>query len=146
MSETVLIVDDDDRAVLKFAEHVFRDKGCHVVTMNDPVAALEYLGREEVAVLVSDYNMPVMSGLELIEKANIVSPETVKIIMTAYGDLSVALCAINQCQVFKFVPKPWEPKEMLDTVKDALRRYRTLHRLSAARMRMCCIHSPRPSS
>ena len=125
MSEIVLIV-DDDKVILKFAEHVFKDKGCHVVTMNDPVAALEYLGREEVAVLVSDNNMPVMCGLELIEKANIVSSETVKIIMTAYGDLSVALCAINQCQVFKFVSKPWKPKEMLETVKGALHRYRTL--------------------
>lgn len=125
MLETVLFV-DDDRAILKYAENVFRDKGCKVVTMNDPVAALKYLEQEHVAVLVSDNNMPVMGGLELIEKANSVSPETVKIMMTAYSDLSVVLCAINQCQVFKFIPKPWEPKEMLDTVKDALRRYRTL--------------------
>lgn len=123
--ETVLIV-DDDRAVLEFTKHVLRDMGCNVVTINDPVAALEYLGREEVAVLVSDNHMPVLSGLELIEKANIISSETVKIIMTAYADLSVALCAINQCQVFKFIPKPWQPKVMHDTVKDALRRYRTL--------------------
>ncbi|MHB8056836.1 MAG: HD domain-containing phosphohydrolase [Desulfuromonadaceae bacterium] len=125
MLETVLIVDDAP-SVLEFAEQVFRDKGCHVVTMNDPLAALEFLGSEEVAVLVTDNNMPVMCGLELIEKANIVAPETVKIIMTAYADLTVALYAINQCQVFKFVPKPWEPEEMLGTVKDALRRYRTL--------------------
>ncbi len=125
MLETVLFV-DDDRAILEFAEEVFRDKGCNVVTMNDPVAALRYIGQEKVAVLVSDNNMPVMGGLELIEKANTVSPETVKIMMTAYADLSVTLCAINKCQVFKFIPKPWEPREMLNTVKDALRRYRTL--------------------
>jgi len=125
MLETVLFV-DDDRSVLEFAEHVFKDKGCNVITINDPVAALELIRHDEIAVLVSDNNMPVMCGLELIEKANTVSPETVKIIMTAYADLSVALCAINQCQVFKFVPKPWKPEEMLNTVKDALRRYRTM--------------------
>jgi putative two-component system response regulator len=125
MPDKILVVDDDD-AILEFAKHVLKDLDSQVVTINDPVVALEYLEREKVAVLVSDNNMPVMSGLELIEKANIVSSETVKIIMSAYADLSVALCAINQCQVFKFIPKPWEPKEMFDTVTDALRRYHTL--------------------
>jgi len=125
MLETVLIV-DDDKAILDYAEDIFKGKGCRVVTMENPVAALEYLKTEQVAVLLSDNHMPVMTGLELIEKANEVSSETVKIMMTAYADLSVALCAINQCQVFKFVRKPWKPKEIVDVVKDALRRYRTL--------------------
>jgi putative nucleotidyltransferase with HDIG domain len=125
MSEKILVVDDDD-SMLDFAQQVLRDIGCQVVIMNDPVAALEYLGREEVAVLVSDNNMPVMRGLELIEKANSVSSETVKILMSAYTDLPMALCAINKCQVFKFVTKPWKSKDMFDTVTDALRRYHTL--------------------
>jgi response regulator RpfG family c-di-GMP phosphodiesterase len=125
MSEKILVVDDDD-SILDFAQHVLRDIGCQVVIMNNPVAALEYLGREEVAVLVSDNNMPVMHGLELIEKANSASSETVKILMSAYTDLPMALCAINKCQVFKFVTKPWESKDMFDTVTDALRRYHTL--------------------
>ncbi|MDD2464567.1 MAG: HD domain-containing protein [Desulfobulbus sp.] len=128
MPEIVLVVDDDE-AILEFAKHVLSGLSCQVVTLNDPVAALDYLGHEEVAVLVTDNNMPVMCGLELIEKANIVASETVKIIMSAYADLSVALCAINQCQVFKFVPKPWKPEEMADTVIDALQRHRTLQTL-----------------
>lgn len=125
MTETVLFV-DDDKAILDYVKEIFVDRGCRALTVDNPLAALEILGQEQVAVLVSDYHMPGMTGLELIEQANGVSPETVKIIMTAYADLSVALRAINQCQVFKFVPKPWKPREMVDTVKDALRRYRTL--------------------
>ncbi|MGD9949772.1 MAG: HD domain-containing phosphohydrolase [Desulfobulbus sp.] len=128
MSEIVLVVDDDE-AILEFAQYVLSDLGFQVVTQNDPVAALDYLGREEVAVLITDNNMPVMCGLELIEKANSLAAETIKIIMSAYADLSVALCAINQCQVFKFVSKPWKPKEMIDTVTDALQRHRTLQTL-----------------
>lgn len=128
MSEIVLVVDDDE-SILEFSKHVLSALGCQIVTLHDPVAALNYLGCEEVAVLITDNNMPVMCGLELIEKANNVASETVKIIMSAYADLSVALCAINQCQVFKFVSKPWKPKEMIDTVRDALQRYRTLQTL-----------------
>ena len=128
MPEKILVVDDDD-AILEYANHALKDTGCQVVTMNDPVTALEYLKSEEVAVLVTDNNMPVMRGLELIEKANTVSSETVKIIMSAYTDLATALCAINQCQVFKFVSKPWQPEEMQGTVADALRRYHTLQLL-----------------
>jgi response regulator RpfG family c-di-GMP phosphodiesterase len=125
MPEKILIVDDDN-AMLVFTRHALRNIGCHVVVMDDPVAALEYLRREKVAVLVTDNNMPVMQGLELIEKANVVSSETVKIIMSAFTDLPMALYAINQCQVYKFVPKPWGEKDMFDTVADALRRYHTL--------------------
>ncbi len=124
MSEKILVVDDDN-SMLEFARHVLQGIGS-VVIMNDPVAALEYLGREEVAVLISDNNMPVMYGLELIEKANKVSSESVKILMSAYTDLPMALCAINKCQVYKFVTKPWESKDMVNTVTDALRRYQTL--------------------
>lgn len=107
MSEKILVVDDDD-SMLVFVQHALEDIGCHVITMNNPVAALEYLKNEEVAVLVSDNNMPVMRGLELIEKANGVSSETIKILMSAYSDLPMALYAINKCHVFKFVTKPWE--------------------------------------
>ncbi len=125
MLPPILIV-DDNKSMLCFAEQVFKSKGYVIITMTDPLAALDYLKNNEVAVLITDNNMPGMSGLELIEKANRISSETIKIFMTAYADLSVALCAINQCQVFKFIPKPWKPKEMVDAVKDALRRYRTL--------------------
>ena len=125
MQDKVLVV-DDDTAILDFAKHVLKDIDCQVVTMNDPTVALEYLRHEQVAVLISDNNMPIMRGLELVEKANVDSSETVKIIMSAYTDLSMALSALNQCQVFKLISKPWEPKEMFDTVTDALHRYHTL--------------------
>ncbi len=124
MPEKVLIV-DDDKAILELASRVLQDIDCHVISFNDPLTALEYLGQEEVAVLITDNKMPVMHGLELIEKANSISPETVKIIMSAYADLPMALCAINQCQVFKFITKPWEPTQLAGTVTDALRRYST---------------------
>ena len=128
MVEQILVV-DDDQAILDFTYQVLTHAGWRVVTMSDPLAALDYLGREEVAVLLTDNNMPVMRGLELIEKANSVASETVKIIMSAYTDLSVALRAINQCQVFKIVPKPWSAEEMLRTIGDALLRHRTLQKI-----------------
>ena len=125
MRDKVLVV-DDDTAILDFAKLVLKDIDCQVVTMNDPMTALDYLRHEQVAVLISDNNMPIMRGLELVEKANVDSSETVKIIMSAYTDLSMALSALNQCQVFKLISKPWAPKEMFDTVTDALHRYHTL--------------------
>ena len=125
MSDTVLFV-DDDKAILAYAAEIFLGKGCRLVTLDDPFAALEFLGREEVAVLVSDNQMPGLNGIDLIARANEVCPDTVKIIMTAYADLSVALCAINQCQVFRFIQKPWQPEQILGVVRDSLRRFRTL--------------------
>jgi DNA-binding NtrC family response regulator len=141
MSEKILVVDDDN-SMLVFTQHALRDIGCHVVIMSDPVAALEYLGCEEVAVLVSDNNMPVMRGLELIEKANIVSPETVKIIMSGYTDLPMALYAINKCQVSSLFPSRGEKRTcstLLPMPCDAT----IPSEFSVMKTRMCCVHSPR---
>lgn len=125
MAETILFV-DDDRAILEYARSLFHEQGGQILTAENGEEALDILHRESVAVLVTDNHMPGICGLDLIVKANDISPETVKIIMTAYADLSVALSAINLCEVFRFIVKPWKAEEMIRTVKDGLRRFRTM--------------------
>lgn len=125
MTGTVLFV-DDDKAILDYARELFKRRGCRLVTAAGGDEALLWLEREEVAVLVTDHQMPGMSGLELLAKAELVSPDTVKIMTTAYGNLALALSAINRSELFRFILKPWQGDEMVNAVKDGLRRYRTL--------------------
>jgi response regulator RpfG family c-di-GMP phosphodiesterase len=73
--------------------------------------------------------MPDISGLELLARVKDISPETVKILMTAYADLTCALSAINRSEVFRFVLKPWNNEEFLNVVGDGIRRHHVLKSL-----------------
>lgn len=125
MQETVLFV-DDDTTVLQHIEELFQDRGVKVLTADSPYRALEIFSGREIAVLVTDNVMPGMNGLELLSHIREISPDTVKIMMTAYADLPTLLAAINKSEVFRFVTKPWQKTELIKAVKDGMRRFRLL--------------------
>ncbi len=125
MNEKVLIV-DDDKLLLEMASNLLRSQHIEVITMNDSLAALEMLRRQDIAVVVTDNNMPGISGVELLTSLKEIAPDTVKILMTAYADLSCALSAINQCEVFRFVVKPWNDTELVSAVGEGIHRHHVL--------------------
>lgn len=128
MHETILFV-DDDRTLLDFLEGTFAGRGVRVLTAGQGSEAIEIISRQPVAVLVTDNNMPRMGGLELLARVGEISPDTVKIMMTAYADLPTVMSAINNGDVYRFVQKPWKKGEMVRAVKDGIRRYRVLQSL-----------------
>jgi len=130
MQDTVLFV-DDDRAILLLLTNTVKIKGVTIVTADSTEEALRIVERHSVALVVSDQVMPVMSGIELFSRIKEVSPNTVKIIMTAKADLGTALAAINSGEVFRFLVKPWKKTEMLSAVKDGLRRYQRLQAIKS---------------
>jgi CheY-like chemotaxis protein len=104
----VLCVDDDPEIVASVARFLRLD-GYEVVTCTSPVAALNVLGARAVAVLVSDYEMPEMTGVELAVKARRLQPETVRMLLTGRGTLDTAVEGINVGEVFRFLSKPFDP-------------------------------------
>jgi putative two-component system response regulator len=123
--ETVLLV-DDNRFTLTVIRDLFRTEGITILTAEDAAQALEIVRHTDVAVVVSDNIMPGMSGLDFLTSLKDHSPDTVKILMSAFADLPSALAAINCSEVFRYVLKPWQDKEMLDAVREGLKRYRLL--------------------
>ncbi|HMR73800.1 MAG TPA: hybrid sensor histidine kinase/response regulator, partial [Polyangiaceae bacterium] len=106
------------------------------VTACDARSALEILRAREVAVLLTDQRMPGMTGVELCEAASRESPETIRILITAYSDLKAAIDAINLGQVRRYLRKPWEPEEIYAEVRDALDVYNLTARLREAEQRL----------
>lgn len=125
MRETVLFV-DDEKIILELVASVFRNSGVKIRTARSPQEALDVFAEQEIAVLVTDNIMPGMTGLELLSRVKTISPDTVKVMMTAYVDLPTTLAAINSSEVFRFVTKPWQKEEMTKAVKDGIRRFRLL--------------------
>jgi response regulator RpfG family c-di-GMP phosphodiesterase len=128
MNDKILFV-DDDRLVLEIAVALFSAQGIKILTANNAMEALEIIRRQDIAVVVSDNYMPEISGLELLDRLKDISPETVKILMTAYADLTCALSAINRSEVFRFVVKPWKNEDLLKAVTDGIRRHHVLQSL-----------------
>ncbi|MBN1635019.1 MAG: response regulator [Deltaproteobacteria bacterium] len=122
MSEKILFVDDEDY-ILEIAQTLFAKKGIKILVAKNAVDALALVGNNEIAVLVSDNQMPGMKGIDLLSQVKTISPDTVKILMTGYADLTTAIDAINKSEVFRFIVKPWNNKQLVDIIGDARKRY-----------------------
>ncbi len=123
MAEDILFVDDEP-FILDIVTHLFGERGMDVLTATDATTALEMVRSREIAVLVADNHMPLMRGIDLLSKVKVMSPDTVKILMTGFADLETALEAINRVEVYRFIVKPFENSQLVAVVEDALERYR----------------------
>jgi response regulator RpfG family c-di-GMP phosphodiesterase len=128
---TVLFV-DDEQSIRNAIERMYLERDeIRCLFAASGQEGLDILGREDVWVVVSDYLMPGMRGIEFLSKVKGVRPETVRIMMTAYADLTIAIDAINKSEAYRFVTKPWNNKELMDMVDEALMRYQLIQSLGA---------------
>ena len=120
MSPYVLYVDDEVENLAVFEAACDRFA---VLTASSGAQALELMRKFEVAVLLADNRMPGMTGLELLERARLESPQTLRMLVTAYSDLSTAEDAINRGGVRRYLRKPWNNDELCATLAEGLEAY-----------------------
>jgi len=116
---TVLLVDDEE-FVLKALERTLRRGPFRIITCQDPSAALDIVQAEEVDVVISDQRMPQKSGMDLLIEVRRVRPETIRILLTGYADMAVAIAGINNGKLYKFLTKPWDDEELRRVVYKAV--------------------------
>ncbi|HZH35112.1 MAG TPA: HD domain-containing phosphohydrolase [Pyrinomonadaceae bacterium] len=137
MSYKILIVDDEP-ANLRILERLFR-VDYTVLAADSGSKALEMLAQHDVALIVSDQRMPVMTGIDFLKKAAEMRPSTVRIILTGYTDVNALVEAINSGVVYKYATKPWVNEDLRQTVNRALEHYETLkaqHQLKLQNQRL----------
>ena len=134
---TVLFVDDEQSIRAAIGRmYMERDDVQCLFAASGP-DGLEVLKREDVWVVVSDYLMPGMRGIEFLSKARCIRPDAVRIMMTAHADLSIAIDAINKSEAYRFVTKPWNNQDLMATVDEALMRYELIQSLGSADEAVC---------
>lgn len=121
-TETVLIVDDEPR-VLDSLEALLAMEH-RILRAERGEDALGMLTEEPVALIISDQRMPGVTGTELLARSLTIAPETVRILLTAFTDVDALMESINAANIYHFVIKPWDPKELLHTVRRGVERYR----------------------
>jgi CheY-like chemotaxis protein len=107
----VLLVDDEEIDLTVVAEAVAR-LGFHVTATRDPGEAIRLMERELFDIIISDYIMPGIDGLQLLRRARHFLPDSIRIILTSSRDFDVAVEAINRGEVFRFLRKPLEEREL----------------------------------
>ncbi|HEY6034941.1 MAG TPA: sigma-54 dependent transcriptional regulator [Kofleriaceae bacterium] len=117
----ILVVDDEQDNLDAFRFN-FR-KTFDILTATSGAEALAVLAEKDVAVVVTDQRMPKMTGVELLREVRAKTPETVGIILTAFTDVDVLIEAINLGQVYRYITKPWDAKEVRGVLQYAIERY-----------------------
>jgi len=117
----ILVVDDEQDNLDAFRFNF--KKTFDLLTATSGPEALELLEDHDVAVIVTDQRMPKMTGVELLREAKAVRPDAVGIILTAFTDVDVLIEAINLGQVYRYITKPWDAKEMRGVLQYALERF-----------------------
>jgi len=123
MSEHNVIVVDDESYVLNALKRLLHDENYTVSTTNKPTDVLELVKQTPVSLIISDYEMPEMTGIDLLKAVKAISPETIRIILTGKADMQATVRAINEGEVFRFITKPWDDDDLRITVRHALMQY-----------------------
>ncbi len=120
-----LLVVDDERQIAAAIADFFR-KRFRVLTATGGHAALDLLNQKEIAVIIADQRMPLMSGDELLSRARDLSPDTVRILCTGYADLPDLVRAVNEGKIYSYVEKPWKLGNLEAIVAKALEHHTLL--------------------
>ncbi len=119
----VLCVDDEQNVLDGYKRSLRKRYNLH--TANGPEEGLKALHAEgPFAVVVSDYAMPGMNGVEFLSQARKIAPDTVRIMLTGFANMDNALAAINEGNIFRFLTKPCEPDSLAKTLDAGLEQYR----------------------
>lgn len=119
MKPTILFVDDDANLLGGLLRTV-RNERYQAVTATSGEQALALLASETVDVVVSDDQMPGMSGLELLTTVHQQHPEIVNVMLSGLASIGTVVRALNQGQIFRFLIKPCGPDELRANIRQAL--------------------------
>jgi response regulator RpfG family c-di-GMP phosphodiesterase len=128
MSETpepaTLLFVDDEPGILSALRRLFRPHGYRILVAESGAAGLAQLEQEPIDLIISDMRMPEMDGAAFLKQVCQRWPSTMRILLTGYADVTSTVAAINEGEIYRYIAKPWDDQEIVNTVRDALDRQR----------------------
>lgn len=124
IDHTILIVDDEEQ-VGKSLGRLLKQTGAKYVYMDSGLAGLERIktAASPFSLIISDQRMPGMEGAEFLEKAKELTPDTIRFLLTGFADIEAVTNAVNKGSIHRYIAKPWQNQELLETIQAGLEQY-----------------------
>ena len=113
----ILLVDDEPEILFSLKSLLRREFVLH--TAESGAEALRILEQHPIHVVMTDQRMPGMTGVELMNQVKDRWPDAVRIVFTGYADIKAVVDAINNSGLYRYITKPWDPDDLIDTLHDA---------------------------
>lgn len=121
---SIVIVDDEDIVLKTLSSFLTLETDYEVRTFDSAEKALEALKDLHVDLVISDFLMPGMNGLELLADVKRLHPDAVRVLLTGYADRDNAIRAINEVGLFQYIEKPWDNDQLIMIIKNGLNQRR----------------------
>jgi putative nucleotidyltransferase with HDIG domain len=118
--EATLLFVDDEANILSSLKRMFRPLGYRIYTAQGGAEGLALMEQETIDLVISDMRMPEMDGAEFLERVTQRWPDTMRILLTGYADLTSTISAVNKGKIYSYISKPWEENDITMQVRRAL--------------------------
>ena len=125
----IVVVDDEKIVTSAFATLLKVEGFSDVNSFNSPGDALEFLKKNTPDIVISDFLMPQMNGLEFLAEVKKLYPEVSRILLTGYADKENAIRAINEIGLYRYIEKPWNNDDLIINIKNGIERSYLLKQL-----------------
>lgn len=130
MNKGKIVVVDDEKIVTSAFSTLLKVEGfSDAHFFNNPKDAVEFLKQNTPDLVISDFLMPEMNGLEFLSEVNKLYPEVSKILLTGYADKENAIKAINEIGLYRYIEKPWNNDDLIINIKNGIERSYLLSQL-----------------
>lgn len=130
MENSKIVVVDDEKMVTSAFKALFKVEGYSDIHLfNNPNDAVEFLRENKPDLIISDFMMPEMNGLEFLTKAKKLYNEVSMILLTGYADKENAIKAINEIGLYKYIEKPWDNDDLMMNIRNGIERSHLLENL-----------------
>jgi DNA-binding NtrC family response regulator len=126
----VVVVDDDSLVTSSLTSFFSLELEIDPIVFNESPKAAKYLETNQVDMVISDFLMPELDGIGLLQAARDSQPEVPRVLLTGYADKENAIKAINEVGVFQYLEKPWENEQLRQVVINGLTRLMLMRMLS----------------
>jgi two-component system NtrC family sensor kinase len=124
MTPARLLLVDDEPNIIKSLQRLFFDEDYEVHCALSGEDGLEILQSQEVDLIIADYRMSGINGIEFFRHARHLQPDAVRIILSGFAEIRVLTDAINEGNIYRFIFKPWNDDELKNTIQLALQQQR----------------------
>ena len=120
MMYRIMIVDDEPNILNSLKRVLKRVDGWEIETYDGVKEALKRAKTTTFDLVISDYKMPVMDGVQFLNEIRNLQPEAMRIILSGFTELQAMLSAINEAEIYRYICKPWDDHDLILTITHAL--------------------------